>query len=44
VIAIAAAAAVVDLCWTRKDLADFDDDVGPPATELMLGNANLGTR
>ncbi|KAG3084089.1 hypothetical protein PI125_g19597 [Phytophthora idaei] len=33
---IAAAAAVVDLLSTRKDLADRDDDVGPPATELIL--------
>ncbi|KAG3108859.1 hypothetical protein PI125_g11450 [Phytophthora idaei] len=31
--AIAAAAAVVDLLWTRKDLADRDDDA---ATELIL--------
>lgn len=34
--AIAAAAAVVDLLWPLKDLADRDDDFGPPATELIL--------
>lgn len=37
-----ALAAVVDLLWARMELADRDDDTGPPAaTELILTGTRL---